>query len=200
MPNLIRINASATLSHSNSSEVANHYQEKFIEQHPQSNTESLNLIELGLAHLNAEHISAMYSQNLSEKQQALLKQSDDFIHQLQSADTLLIATPMYNFTIPSQLKTYFDLICRVGKTFNYTEQGPQGTLTHLKAVILIASGGDYTQGPYQSLDHVTPYLKTILNFIGITQIEFINAPNMSRDEAAQNASKASALSAIDALF
>lgn len=107
----------------------------------------------------------------SDEQHATLALSDAIIAEVQAADTLVIATPVYNFGIPATLKNWIDLIARVGVTFRYTENGPVGLLEGKKAVVAFASGGVPIGSP---MDHVTPYLKTVLGFVGITEVEFLD--------------------------
>jgi FMN-dependent NADH-azoreductase len=108
----------------------------------------------------------------SDAQHATLALSDAIIAEVQDADTLVIATPVYNFGIPATLKNWIDHIARVGVTFRYTENGPVGLLEGKKAIIAFASGGVPMGSP---MDHVTPYLKTVLGFVGITEVEFLDA-------------------------
>lgn len=108
----------------------------------------------------------------SDAQHATLALSDAIIAEVQEADTLIIATPVYNFGIPATLKNWIDHIARVGVTFRYTENGPVGLLTGKKAIVAFASGGVPMGSP---MDHVTPYLKTVLGFVGITEVEFLDA-------------------------
>ncbi len=107
----------------------------------------------------------------TEAQKQTLSLSDRLIEELRTADTLVIGTPVYNFGIPATLKAWVDQIARAGVTFRYTENGPEGLLKGKKAVIAFASGG-VPMGA--AMDHVTPYLKTVLGFVGITEVEFLD--------------------------
>lgn len=113
----------------------------------------------------------------TEAQNAKLALSDSLIEELKAADTLVIGTPIYNFGIPATLKTWVDQIARAGVTFRYTETGPEGLLEGKKAVVAYASGG-VPMGA--AVDHVTPYLKTVLGFVGITEVEFLDADGVAR--------------------
>ncbi len=121
---------------------------------------------------------------ITEEQQKIISLSDQLIEEVKSADTLVIAAPMYNFTIPTQLKNWFDLIARAGVTFKYTEAGVQGLIEGKKAVVITTRGGIHKDA---ASDIVTPYLKTILGFIGITDVEFVYAEalNMGEEPAAK---------------
>lgn len=113
---------------------------------------------------------------LSPRQQDALALSDELIAELQAHDTVVIAAPMYNFNIPTQLKNYFDLIARAGVTFRYTEAGPEGLVKGKRAVILSSRGGIHKDTP---TDLLTPYVKLFLGFIGITDVDFVFAEGIA---------------------
>ncbi|MCA1174839.1 MULTISPECIES: FMN-dependent NADH-azoreductase [unclassified Pantoea] len=113
---------------------------------------------------------------LSPRQQEALSLSDELIAELQAHDTVVIAAPMYNFNIPTQLKNYFDLIARAGVTFRYTEAGPEGLVTGKRAVILSSRGGIHKD---TASDLLTPYVKLFLGFIGITDVNFVFAEGIA---------------------
>lgn len=136
------------------------------------------------------------TEDLSQEQQAVVELSDTLIEEVKAADTLVIAAPMYNFTIPTQLKNWIDLIARAGVTFKYTENGVQGLIEGKKAIVITTRGGIHKDSP---TDNVTPYLRTVLGFVGITAVEFVYAEalNMGEDFAAKGISEAqSQLAAI----
>ncbi|HCE3703704.1 TPA: FMN-dependent NADH-azoreductase [Vibrio parahaemolyticus] len=126
---------------------------------------------------------------LSQEQQAVVDLSDTLIEEVKAADTLVIAAPMYNFTIPTQLKNWIDLIARAGVTFKYTENGVQGLIEGKKAIVVTTRGGIHKDSP---TDNITPYLRTVLGFVGITDVEFVYAEalNMGDDAASKGISEA----------
>ncbi len=129
------------------------------------------------------------TEDLSQEQQAVVDLSDTLIEEVKAADTLVIAAPMYNFTIPTQLKNWIDLIARAGVTFKYTENGVQGLIEGKKAIVVTTRGGIHKDSP---TDNVTPYLRTVLGFVGITDVEFVYAEalNMGDDAASKGISEA----------
>ncbi len=129
------------------------------------------------------------TEDLTAEQQAFVDLSDTLINELKQAETVVIAAPMYNFTIPTQLKNWFDLVARAGVTFKYTEAGVQGLIQGKKAVVITTRGGIHKDS---ATDIVTPYLKTILGFIGITEVEFVYAEalNMGEEPAKQGIASA----------
>lgn len=124
------------------------------------------------------------TEDLSATQQAFVDLSDKLIEEIKSAETLVIAAPMYNFSIPTQLKNWIDLIARAGVTFRYSENGVEGLIKDKKAIVVTTRGGIHKDS---ATDLLTPYLKTVLGFIGITDVEFVYAEalNMGDDYAAK---------------
>ena len=114
-----------------------------------------------------------------------------------SADVIVIGSPMHNFGITSSLKTYLDHVARAGRTFRYTENGPKGLLNGKKVFVLTARGGDYSQLPMSTLDHQEPYLRTILGFVGLDDVDFIHCQGVAMGEEAS--SKAFNL-AVDTIY
>src|SRR6266436_10060886 len=91
------------------------------------------------------------------------------------SDLLVIACPMWNFGIPSSLKAWIDYVVRAGKTFNYAGAGVEGLAKGKKAILVLASGGVFSEGPWKSWDSVEPYLRQILGFIGIEDVQTVRA-------------------------
>jgi FMN-dependent NADH-azoreductase len=114
----------------------------------------------------------------NEKQKADLSLSDQLVSELMSADVLLITTPIYNFSVPASLKAWIDMIARAGLTFRYTENGPVGLLENKRAIVTLASGGTSVDSP---IDFATPFLRHIMGFIGIHQVDVIAADALARD-------------------
>ena len=121
----------------------------------------------------------------AESQPAQLSQAvmDEFL----AADIVVIGAPMYNFGIPSQLKAWIDRVVVAGKTFRYTEGGPDGLAADKRVIVASSRGGVYSSGPAAGLDFQENYLRSVLGFIGITDVEFIRAEgvNMSAEHKAK---------------
>lgn len=113
---------------------------------------------------------------LTPRQQETLALSDALIAELQAHDVIVMAAPMYNFNIPTQLKNYFDLIARAGVTFRYTEAGPEGLVKGKRVVVITSRGGIHKDTP---ADLLTPYLKLFLGFIGLNNVDFVFAEGMA---------------------
>lgn len=120
--------------------------------------------------------------------------SNRYVEELLAADQLVITTPIYNLSIPAALKAWIDQIVRVGRTFSIGANGYQGLVRGKRAIVLVASGGDFRPGsPAAAYNFAEPYLRAVLGFIGITQVEFVYAHSLSSD-AARDASLAAAQS------
>lgn len=119
--------------------------------------------------------------------------SRTLVDELKSADIVVIGSPMYNFTVPSTLKSWIDHVAIAGQTFRYTEAGAEGLLGGKKVYLALSSGGIYTQGPFQGFEHLATYLTAVLNFMGITDIETIRVEGIAygpeQDEAAMTAAR-----------
>ncbi|WP_427144767.1 FMN-dependent NADH-azoreductase [Rhizobium pisi] len=119
---------------------------------------------------------------------AAIKTSDELVAELFAAETIVISTGLINFNIYSSLKTWIDNVARAGVTFKYTESGPVGLVTGKKVYVVLTSGGVYSQGPAAPLNHAVPYLKSVLGFLGITDIETIYVEGLAfGPEAAEKA-------------
>ena len=132
--------------------------------------------------VTAAWVGAAYTPEaaLTSDQRELLSLSDTLIAELFAADEFVLGVPMHNFSIPSTLKLWIDQIARVNKTFSYATGRPVGLLTGKRATILIASGGSYDAGTAMaSYNHVEPYLRTVLGFLGVTDVTVISAGGAS---------------------
>ncbi|OOF88412.1 FMN-dependent NADH-azoreductase [Rodentibacter ratti] len=123
-----------------------------------------------LPHFDATAAIAVRGEPKTAEEKQLLALSDELVSELKNADTLVIGAPMYNLNIPTQLKSYFDFIARPRVTFQYTANGPEGLLKGKKAIVLCAFGG-----LYDDENLVTQYMKAILGFVGITDVQFVYA-------------------------
>ena len=134
----------------------------------------------GLPFIDEEWVTANSTpeEERSEHHRKILAYSDELVAELQDADVLVIGAPIYNFSVPAVLKAWIDMVARARLTFRYTETGPKGLLTGKKAYVVVPSGGV----PVGSeMDFATPYLRHVLAFIGITEVEFVGAQGADRD-------------------
>ncbi|HEU4844612.1 MAG TPA: NAD(P)H-dependent oxidoreductase [Burkholderiaceae bacterium] len=131
------------------------------------------------------------------EQAARVALDDALIAQVQAADVLVIGSPMYNFGITVQLKSWFDAIARAGVTFKYTATGPVGLLTGKKVYVAVARGGMHRDGP---TDTQLPHLKTFLAFLGLTDVQFVYAEGMGLGPDAVAKAQAQADAEINAVL
>jgi len=141
-------------------------------------------LNAGMPFINESWIAANFTpnENRNNDQIIQLQQSEELVNEIKQADYLVIGSPIYNFSIPAVLKAWVDQITRARLTFKYTEQGPVGLMTGKKAILVMASGGVVIES---SLDFATPYLKQVLNFIGITDVTVIDANNKEKSLTSQ---------------
>ena len=168
-----------------SRELTAEFVDRWRAANPDGKVINRDLAHIHIPEVTAEWIAAAYTPEaaLSDAQKKLLKVSDDFIADLYEADEYVFGAPMHNFSIPSKLKLWIDQIARRGKTFSYVNGAPQGLLTGKRAVFLITSGGVYAPGtPLASLNFVEPYLRSVFNFIGVTDCTFVNAGGTARQQ------------------
>lgn len=130
-------------------------------------------------HLDADSTAAIRgAEPANDAQRAAKALSDSLVAELKAADTLITGAPMYNFGIPSTLKSWFDHVLRAGVTFKYGENGPVGLLESKRAIVVESRGGLYSSGPTQALDSQEPHLRTMLGFIGIKDVTFVRAEKL----------------------
>ena len=125
--------------------------------------------------------------------------SDAVVEELLSADTVILATGFINFNISSTLKSWIDHVARAGKSFSYSESGPKGLATGKKVYVVLASGGIYSEGAAVQMDHAVPYLRSVLGFLGMTDVEVIRVEGVGMGEEAVTAALNKASARIDAL-
>ena len=118
----------------------------------------------------------------SEDQAAKVAFSDALIAEVKAADVLVIGVPTYNFSVPAMLRSWADHVARAGVTFHYTDKGPVGLAGEKKVYLVIASGGIHEEG---KTDHVRPWLRTFLGFLGMSDLEFVVAGGLNMGESAR---------------
>lgn len=195
MANLVLIESSPRTA-SVSGSVAREYVNEWQRKHPTGKVVRRNVAANPAPFVTEAWIAAAYTpeENRTAEQKKVLSVSDTLIDEIEAADTVVLAVPMHNFGISATLKAWIDQVVRVGRTFTYTAQGPQGLLNeNKKVVVVVARGGAYSgESPYAFLDQQEPYLRTILGFIGLKNVQFVYAENQARGpEAAEQALKTS---------
>ena len=134
-----------------------------------------------LGHLSLAHLGALQGAVPADPAaQRDVAAGQAALAELQAADVIVLGAPMYNFTIPTQLKAWIDRVLIAGVTFRYTERGPEGLLVGKRAFVAVSRGGFYHSGsPAESLEHVETYLRGVLAFVGITEVTFVRADGIA---------------------
>lgn len=194
---ILHIDSSANFETSNSRAISDYIVEKIIESGLSSDTViRRDLAKQLLPQINAQDLIALHSSSESDRETLKdhFEVSENLITELKSSDTLVIGAPMYNFGVPVVLKQWIDYIARAGQTFKYTENGPIGLSGVKHAYVVVASGGTPLGSP---MDQLSPYLKTVLKFIGVETVHIIDA---SGSKGATEKVIAEAKAQVDELF
>lgn len=187
MKTLLQINSGIFSAHSQSTALADNFAQKWLQRNNNSQVVVRDLINNPVEHLDAEIVMAFAAdaKERTDEQANIVAKSDALIAEIEAADAIVVGVPMYNFSIPSQLKAYFDQLARAGVTFHYTETGPQGLLKDKPVYVLAARGGIHKDQPS---DSQTNLVKTFFGFIGLHNVQFIYAEGLNMgDEAKENA-------------
>lgn len=186
--NILIVNSSALGDASVSSRLTRALAEGFAEQ---GEPLDINVRDIGrdpIPHLVSDTISAIRGVAETGAEAQALALSDTLIEELRRADLVVIGAPMYNFGISSALKAWFDHILRPQVTFRYTGNGPEGLLPGKRVIVIETRGGVYGEGPAREMDHQEPHLRSMLGFMGITDVSFVRVEGMAfGPEAAEKA-------------
>ena len=176
--NILQINASARREGANSTKLADQVTGRLKAAHPGAALTVRDLAATPVTVLDEAALGALFTpaDQRSAEQSAVVAEYDALIAEIQAHDTIVLGVPMYNFGVPVQLKAWIDAIARAGVTFRYTEQGPEGLLRNKKVYVGLARGGLYRDTP---ADSQVPYLRNVLGFFGLTDIEFVYAEGLN---------------------
>lgn len=182
--NILQITSSIRGEHSQSSRLAKLITARLRAEHPNAR---ITLRDLGTApHPVLDDAALLALSTPSEartpEQARRVALDDELIAEIQAADRVVLGVPMYNFAIPVQLKNWIDAIARARVTFRYTENGVEGLLKGKQVYVALTRGGFHRDTP---ADTQVPYLRTVLGFLGMTEVEFIYAEGLARGEEAE---------------
>ncbi len=178
MPTLLRIDSSPMGERSISRVLTAQFCQAWLKAHPGGQVIVRDVTKLGIPAVDDLWVAAAHTpaDQRTAYQNQVLAVSDSLIADLQDADEYVFGVPMHNFGISSGLKLWLDQVMRAGKTFAYTANGPEGLLSGKKATLLVASGGVYEPGSAMAaLNFVTPYLRSVFGFMGVTDLRIISA-------------------------
>ena len=181
MKKILHIISSPRGEASQSIKLGNAIIEKIQSAYPGSTVQVRNLATQQFPHLEEAHLTSFFTpveQRTSENISAI-RHSEEALKELFDTDIIVIGIPFYNFGIPSALKAWIDHIARAGITFKYDENGAQGLVKGKKVYLAFAAGAVYSEGPMKAMDFATPYLQTVLSFLGMTDISVFRTEGLS---------------------
>lgn len=186
--NILQVNSSARVFEqgdgSNSTRLAQELVALWQQRHPGAQLTVRDLARQPHPVLDEAALGALFTppEQRSPAQAARVALDDALIAEIQAADVVVLAVPMYNFGITAQLKNWIDAIARARVTFEYTAQGPRGLLTGKRVQVVLTRGGIYRDTP---ADSQVPYLRSVLAFLGMTEVEFIYAEGLAMGPEAE---------------
>jgi FMN-dependent NADH-azoreductase len=198
--NILHIDASPQGGASISRQLTAAVVERLKQDNPSATVNHRDLIATPVSHLSGELLQVLRPAPGSTPPSAptLLaeaEQTEKLLSELLDADVVVIGAPMFNFSIPSQLKAWIDRVAQAGRTFRYTAEGPVGLAVGKKAIVVSTRGGFYAGTAYEAaMDHQEAYLRTVLNFLGITDVTYVRAEGVAvsaekKEEAMISASR-----------
>lgn len=205
MVTLLQLQSSIFADHGVSSQLSAALVQRWLAANPGGRVIRRDLGSEPLPHLDAARITALSTpaQDHTPEQAAVVAQSDRLIEEWRDADYVVMGVPLYNFGIPSQLKSYFDHIARAKVTFQYRANGPEGLLKDRPTVVLASRGGYYRTrqagGTDPQTDPQTAHLKDFLGLVGIRNLHFVYAEGLNMGAEAKDQALAAARRQIDAL-
>ncbi|MDN3278890.1 NAD(P)H-dependent oxidoreductase [Frankia sp. RB7] len=197
---LLHIDSSVLGPHSVSRQVSAAIVDRLSQATPSLDLVYRDLTQTPLAHLSGSHLAAAQGAPAPAELGPDLAASAAVLNEFLDADIVVIGAPMYNFTIPSQLKAWIDRVLVAGKTFKYDANGPQGLAGNKRVIVAISRGGFYgAETPYAAGEHLETYLRWVFGFIGITNLEFIPADGIQVGAEHREKALAGALEAATSL-
>jgi FMN-dependent NADH-azoreductase len=186
---ILQVKSSVFSGNGESSRLADEFVALLAEQHPSVEVVVRDLAVDPVPHLDGARAAALFAkpEARTEEQRAIVAYSDQLVEELRRADVIVLGLPMYNFSVPSQLKAWFDHIARAGVTFKYTESGSVGLLKGKKAYVFASRGGVYGDNHAQ-----TQFVRQFLDFIGLSDVEFVYAEGLAIGPERRNNSIAAA--------
>ena len=181
---LLHVDSSILGDHSVSRKVSAAIVAHLVEASPGTQVTTRDLAASPLSHLSGAYLAGRDPTTLHDQaQQEDIDLGGAALVEFLAANIIVVGCPMYKFGIPSQLKAWIDRICVPGKTFHYTEKGAQGLAGGRRVIVAASRGGFYGAGtPHASYEHQTSYLRAVFGFIGITDVEIIEAEGIARGE------------------
>ena len=179
MTNVLIINSSANGAQSVSNKLTGLFADELKAADPSARLKIRDIGAEPMPHLVPETVAGIRAVAETEAEKKALALSDELIAELREADIIVIGAPMYNFGMTSTLKTWFDHVLRARVTFRYTEEGPEGLLKNKRAIVIESRAGVYSDEAGAAVDSQEPHLKTLLGFMGITDVSFVRVEGLA---------------------
>ncbi|HZY18819.1 MAG TPA: NAD(P)H-dependent oxidoreductase [Ramlibacter sp.] len=176
----------------------------WVAAHPGTQVEHLDLVVQAPRHLDMDSLGfrlGIDAAGLTDAQRRENEISERLVSQFLAADVVVVGAPMYNFSVPSQLKAWIDRVAQAGRTFRYTEAGPRGLAGGKKVIVVSTRGGAYAANPgLAALDHQESYLRAVFGFFGIDDVSIVRAEGLAMGDAAKAKALAGAEAGIGSLL
>jgi FMN-dependent NADH-azoreductase len=186
---LLQVDSSPMAAQSVSRQLTRAITAQWLAAHPGTTVEVLDLAREAPSHLDQDSLGfrlGLDDASLTDAQRRENAVSERLVSQFLAADVIVVGAPMYNFSVPSQLKAWIDRLAQAGRTFRYTEKGPVGLAGGKTVIVASSRGGVYSSNPaLAGLDHQESYLKTVFGFMGIDDVRFVRAEGVGMGEAAR---------------
>jgi FMN-dependent NADH-azoreductase len=175
MTKLLAIDSSASSADSISRILVDEAVARFKEANPSADVVRRDLGATPVPHLTTANLAGVRGVPSSDEELRARELSDELISELRASDIIVIGAPMYNFSVTTVLRAWFDHVLRAGETFSYSEAGPKGLLEGKRVIVIASRGGLYSDGPAKAYDFQEPYIRHLLGFMGITDVTFVYA-------------------------
>lgn len=194
--NILQVNSSARREGSYSTRLANRIVQRLRDADPEATLTVRDFNASPHPVLDEAALGALFTpaNQRTPEQIARVALDDALIAEIEASDVVVLGVPMYNFGVPASLKNWIDAISRAGVTFRYTQDGPEGLLKGKTVYVALTRGGRYKNTP---ADTQMPYLRTVLNFLGLTDLHFVYAEGLAMGSDAEQAAMASAYDQIE---
>lgn len=200
--NILHIDSSPLAANSTSRQLTRDIVAELRASRPDAQVTYLDLVKEAPSHLDMDSLGmrlGLEDASLSDTQRRENAISERLVSQFLAADVVVVGAPMYNFTVPSQLKAWIDRVAQVGRTFKYTAQGAVGLATGKTVIVASSRGGMYSAGPAAAMDHQESYLRSVFGFFGVTDLRIVRAEGLAMGDEAKAKALADATADIGAI-
>ncbi|OIQ71560.1 FMN-dependent NADH-azoreductase 1 [mine drainage metagenome] len=198
---LLHVDSSILGTYSASRQLTTEVVAQWLKVHPETTVQYLDLAANPISHFGADAlaIKGVVQAEPTDAQRAENALSEKLVSQFLAADVIVIGAPFYNFSIPTQLKSWIDRLAQPGRTFTYTESGPTGLATGKTVIVASTRGGAYsTSEGGQAMEHQESYLKVVFGFFGVTDVRIVRAEGLAMGDAPKAAAMSAARADMDA--